>query len=180
MAATTPLLVQYGREVTTRQIALAAGVAEGTLFRVFESKDEIIDAVITDLVDPEKSARAIEAIDPTLDLEERLVQVVAILQERMRGLASLFHALRIAPGPDDHHSPSLTPEQLDRRLAEALQSVIAADSGRFTHSPTAVAALLRAVAFSSTHPMFAQQFSSDPRSLVRVLLHGVLNPEDRP
>nr|WP_284286883.1 helix-turn-helix domain-containing protein [Angustibacter aerolatus] len=38
--ATLPLLVQHGRAVSTRQIARAAGVAEGTIFRVFDSKDE--------------------------------------------------------------------------------------------------------------------------------------------
>ena len=37
--ATLPLLVEHGRGVTSRQIAEAAGVAEGTVFRAFESKD---------------------------------------------------------------------------------------------------------------------------------------------
>src|SRR5690606_40981582 len=38
-AATVPLLVEHGAAVTTRQIADAAGVAEGTLFRAFADKD---------------------------------------------------------------------------------------------------------------------------------------------
>jgi len=38
IAATLPVLRMRGREVTMSQIALAAGVSEGTLFRVFPDK----------------------------------------------------------------------------------------------------------------------------------------------
>ena len=35
--AVLPLLIEHGRAVTTRQMAEAAGIAEGTIFRVFDS-----------------------------------------------------------------------------------------------------------------------------------------------
>ena len=52
IAATLPLLRMYGREVTTSQIALAAGVAEGTLFRVFPDKETLITAAVASVFDP--------------------------------------------------------------------------------------------------------------------------------
>ena len=55
IAATEPLLEQFGREVSTRQIAEAASVAEGTIFRAFATKDALIDAVLEDVFDVQRT-----------------------------------------------------------------------------------------------------------------------------
>src|SRR5262245_33537829 len=44
--AALPLVLEHGERVTTKQIAEAAGIAEGTIFRVFEDKDAVIAAVV--------------------------------------------------------------------------------------------------------------------------------------
>jgi AcrR family transcriptional regulator len=51
MAATERLLVERGKDVSTREIAEAAGIAEGTIFRVFATKDAIIEAIFADAFD---------------------------------------------------------------------------------------------------------------------------------
>ncbi len=61
--ATLPLLLTHGSGVTSRQIAEAAGVAEGTIFRVFTDKDELLDAVADLVFDPAPTQAALEAID---------------------------------------------------------------------------------------------------------------------
>jgi hypothetical protein len=42
VASTLPLLIENGSDVSTSQIAAAAGIAEGTVFRAFKDKQELL------------------------------------------------------------------------------------------------------------------------------------------
>lgn len=52
VAAVFPLIQRHGAQVTTRQIAEAAGVAEGTIFRAFDSLQDVLEAVALDVLSP--------------------------------------------------------------------------------------------------------------------------------
>ena len=71
VAATIPLIAEHGLKVTTKQIATAAGVAEGTIFRVFTDKTELIQAAISTAFDPDRTLADLGAIDMGLPLYER-------------------------------------------------------------------------------------------------------------
>ncbi|WP_130873094.1 TetR/AcrR family transcriptional regulator [[Pseudopropionibacterium] massiliense] len=70
IAATRQLILDHGPEVTTRQVAEAAGVAEGTLFRVFPTRRDLIAATIADHLSPERLADIFDAVPPTATVDE--------------------------------------------------------------------------------------------------------------
>ena len=174
MAATEPLLERHGRAVSTRQIAEAAGIAEGTIFRVFATKDDLIDAVIEDVFDMHVTLAELAAVGPEGGLDARLLQAVSILQGRLKRVIALFHSLRSAPRPT---TPNIEDRQRDNELINAaLVKIIGPDRDRLRVPVEEAASLVRCLTFAVTHPMVTDRRMADPRRIVDDVLYGITTP----
>jgi AcrR family transcriptional regulator len=170
VAATLPLFLEHGVSVTTREIAQAAGIAEGTIFRVFDDKTALLDAVIDAALDPAPAERAIRAIDESLSFEDRLVAAVEILRKRV---LSVFHVLSAASGTTRGTSQ---PRSTD---LPALIAIFESEAAHLSRAPTDAARVLRGLTFACVHPAFGTDEPLTSQEIVAVLLDGIRRPADR-
>ena len=184
IAATLPLLRAKGTAVSTKEIAKAAGIAEGTIFRVFETKDAIIDAAIHDAFDNSTLVVELGEVDRSLSMPARLAAGVEIMQEHLQGIFSLMtvlqssgQPLRPPTGGDAHRRRHEATAELDEAFVDLLGSDVA--QLRVT-APTFIG-YLRMLTLSSVHPMLDGGEYSSPEQLVDVLLEGAMRrPSSRP
>ena len=124
--ATLPLLIANGVELSTKEIAKAAGVAEGTIFRVFETKAELVHATLDAALAPTAALAAMAALPDDQSLTERLAAIIEIVSDeivRTRSLFATIFGTRPHDGPPKPHShrPHTNRLQLVRTgLADAL------------------------------------------------------------
>jgi AcrR family transcriptional regulator len=159
--ATLPLLLEHGEMVTTKLVAEAAGIAEGTIFRVFADKDELIAAVVDRAYDPAPIEEALAAIDAGGRLEDALATAVALLQRRMLVLSRLMASV----GPRFHRGGPL-------RDRPALVALFEAHRDEITVEPAAAARWLVALTMATSHPMTSPEPMA-PERVVHLFLHGV-------
>jgi AcrR family transcriptional regulator len=165
VAAAMPLVLEHGIGVSTRQIAEAAGIAEGTIFRVFADKESLIAAVVDSAFDPAPVERALADIDPALSFEQRLTAAVVIMQRRLRDIWNITAAVGV---------PSAPPKPRHRTTEfAALTALFEAERERLSRPPKMVAQTLRGLTLALTHPALAPDQPVTPAEIVSLLLDGV-------
>lgn len=178
LAVSEPLVLEHGSRVTTRQIADAAGVAEGTLFRIFPTKADLLHEVIFTALDPGTTIEALAEIDPEADLDVRLAQTIDVLRHQVQRVSGLMVAMRDLANEHHGRDPERMKQAFGARndeLTEAVVAVLTPDADRLRLPVADVAAWIRGVILVSSHPMM-RPGPVETAALTDVLLHGIARP----
>ena len=162
--AMIPLLLEHGRSVTSRQIAEAAGIAEGTVFRAFGDKESLVQAAVEKYLDPEPLREALRAIDPALPLEHKVRAIVYLLRERFQGV------MRIMPVVG-HQRPPIPQERTE--FAAIISRILEPEAAELNWPPERVAHILRLISFSSAFPALNDGIEFSLDELARISLVGI-------
>lgn len=124
--AALPLLAEHGMKVTTAQIANAAHIAEGTVFRVFKDKQELIDACVWSALQGDESRARIATVPTDQPIADRMIGGLLPLTEHWQQIGTLMHTLATGGYQPDRSRFTKQDGNQEHPMAEEFTKTVAA------------------------------------------------------
>lgn len=173
LVAVLPLLREKGRDVTSRELADASGVAEGTIFRAFGDKESLLEAGLLKLLDPQPFRDELRRIPHDLAFEDKITCVIEALRGRF---GEVFRIMTLF----QREGPPPRRESAGEDWLEIIRELLAPDAARLGVPIDIVAWYLRLVAFGASIEPFNHFRTFDSSELAGIVVHGVAVPGGPP
>lgn len=173
--ATRPLLIKHGPGVSTRRIAEAAGIAEGTIFRVFATKQDLLNETIVDALAPDATLARLADLADAPDLMALATGIVAALQQQAQDTRTLLALVEhpLVAGADAAACPVPRHGERHRGVVDAIEALLVARATELSVPPRAAAGALYALGFGSTMAVTPSGTPPAPDRVAHLLLHGI-------
>lgn len=159
--AVIPLLIETGEVPSTRQIAKAAGIAEGTIFRVFADKPTLMRAVAEEVLNPARGRGEFEQRLGELGTLRDKVRFASetLLTQTHRGIQVMIALRRyLMPqarpdlGTDKVPKPPAFMMEANKQLLALLEQMFADHAAELRVEPRTAATALRSLVLGARHP----------------------------
>lgn len=176
--ATLPLLLEQGPHVSTRQISQAAGVAEGTIFRVYPTKQDLINDVILDAISPNDVMEKISHLPPDQKLVDRVENILALITEWVTFSHRFMPMMQFPhPGKPKKECSGRGPHEGRHLMVAAIAESLIPYVDDIRVSPRVAATAVMSTAFAHSHASLVDAPASTAAEMAHVLLYGIASLE---